>query len=408
MNTSEVRDSKSELIPLAVSYNGIASNITLHQSSIVVVPTAPRTVVAAVGKAGDALGYVLPYNSVQQVLVSRKRPCQVRVVIETSDSTEGTPPVDILFESTPDRDRFMAALAAATSDGKSAQDNNVSHGNADATTQLLHDAIPMSSGLLGSSTSELDSVAVQNEIRGAVHVFEAINALIDVATLTLRPVSEQLEMDILRQLPILAEVFLRRVRSEEDHRNFWEAVVKKFFCFTKSYLDLDFSKVSTAAASISSTMAGQVNRAGVAALPTAHNFTAEDQPYDVPDITATLKSKHHPNAHQAMFIKQTQKIPSKRPRSDDAQVELKPTPDKVCHDLAEATPPPLIAFLVPPQARAPETIKLLKQFWAASTNGQDTASQAQGLSAQLLSLAKGSVLHRCVLAALEHCGQSQL
>jgi hypothetical protein len=398
MMSAEGQDHKSTFVQIAALYNGVASNVTLHRSSAVVVPTAPRATVAAA--RGDALGDVLPYQNVQQVLVSRKRPCQVRVVIEGSDAAAAVPPVDILFESTGDRDLFMAALATASESAKGIA-------KAESITAAITSPPPaissqVSTGILGASVSELDTAAVHDEIRGAVHVFEAINALIDVTTLTLRPVTEQLEMDILRQLPILAEVFIRRVKSEEDHRSFWEAVVKKFFCFTKSYLDLDFSSAGPLVASgapSTTTMAEQVNRAGAAALPLARQFKADDQPYDLPDVDNVM-ARIRRTPHQELFLP-TPRVSAKRVRTETATDEGR----IARRESAEAVPQPVIAYQVPPSAKAPETIKLLRQFWIAAGNRLDVQGPVEGLMAQLPSLVVDSVLHRCVVAALSHSGK---
>lgn len=405
--TMSTEPDKKVLVQIAVVYNSIPSLMTIHRGSAVVIPVAPRTY--STGGAPDAAGYVLSFNAIQQVLVSRKRPCQVRVILDGGDAAP--PPVDALFESTIDRDVFMAALATSTATNTNTA---IPTGKPNEPASIKSEDVPSDVSLLGTNVSELDSASVVNEIKGAVHVFEAINGLIDVTTLKLRPVSEQLEMDILRQLPVVADIFLKRVQSEEDHRAFWEAVVKKFFCFTKSYLDLDFSTASAnttiAAQSTETTMAGQVNRAAAAALPLQVKAPKrDDHNRDEEYLGRVVSSEAGPptrTVHQAMFLPQHRSSRRvKRERHDDAADEdrLMPAVARPHRSaIAQALQAPTVAPQLPSSARTPETIKALKQFWAAIGNDQSVDAIKATLTAQLPLLAHDSVMHRCVVAALAY------
>lgn len=357
---------------MLVAFNGTPMRLVLHRTCAALVSSTST-------EPDD--GTVLSFVSIQQVLVSRKRPCQVRIVRQ---SHLDIPSCDVLFASTADRDEFISALSSSTSSEVRPVE---SAPPVPRTGTVLHHHDD-------TFVTELDSDKALSEIKGAVHVFEAINGLIDPQTLKLRPVSAQLEADILRQLPVLAEVFLKRVHSEEDHQAFWEAVVRKFFCFTKSYLDMELSadKSSLLEASSGSTlsMASRVNRAGSVALPLSSSFKAE------PDHDALAA----PNGDAANVHGELFQPLRKRRRLLHGRVE------GVAQDVslarAEELERPCIALQVPEDARNPAVLKQLKAFWAAALTAQPLEATRDALQSQLASLTEGSVSQRCVSAALRY------
>ncbi|KAH8617250.1 BSD domain [Trypanosoma vivax] len=85
--------------------------------------------------------------------------------------------------------------------------------------------------------SELEALMSEELQRGVVMALDAIDSLVDPVTFRLRPITEQLTNDIFRQIPVLAKIFERNVTDEETMQQFWEVVVRKYFCFSRTFLE---------------------------------------------------------------------------------------------------------------------------------------------------------------------------
>lgn len=116
-------------------------------------------------------------------------------------------------------------------------DNEVEDRKVHGPSALLFGAL-VEEGLL--SVSELTTF-LQSDPNAPLHgthiAFDAIEQLIDPATLSLRPLLPQLVQDVFTQLPMLAKLYEKTVLSEADERPFWDAVVKRYLLFERSMLD---------------------------------------------------------------------------------------------------------------------------------------------------------------------------
>lgn len=90
--------------------------------------------------------------------------------------------------------------------------------------------------------AELNAVLRAEGQRGVEQAFDALESLVDRETFELLPITEQMENDVLRQIPVLAAIFRDRVVDVETKRGFWEAVVRKYFCFSRTFLEEDIQR----------------------------------------------------------------------------------------------------------------------------------------------------------------------
>lgn len=187
---------------------------------------------------------------VGQLLRSRKDETTLKFTVDTHTYL-------IRFDSGGEREQFVDLLVRTKSDAAAASsptatttittstnDNHSSGssiGNKVSTTdQWVTSSIcsaAVDHGILDEE--ELRALLDSEEQRGVVHVFDALEALVDRDTLRLLPVTEQLENDILHQIPILAAIYADRVVDLDTRQSFWEAVVRKYFCFSRTFLEDD-------------------------------------------------------------------------------------------------------------------------------------------------------------------------
>ncbi|KPI84902.1 hypothetical protein ABL78_6027 [Leptomonas seymouri] len=109
-------------------------------------------------------------------------------------------------------------------------------------SSICHAAVDV--GMLDGT--ELQALMSAEGQRGVVQAFEALEGLVDRETIELLPITEQMENDVLRQIPILAAIFRDRVVDTETKRAFWEAVVRKYFCFSRTFLEEDIQRLEAA------------------------------------------------------------------------------------------------------------------------------------------------------------------
>ncbi|KAK7196162.1 hypothetical protein NESM_000551200 [Novymonas esmeraldas] len=109
-------------------------------------------------------------------------------------------------------------------------------------TAICHAAVDV--GVLDEE--ELKSIMRAAGQRGVEQAFDALETLVDPETFQLRPITEQMENDVLRQIPVLAAIFQQRVVDRETKKTFWEAVVRKYFCFSRTFLEEDIQRLEGA------------------------------------------------------------------------------------------------------------------------------------------------------------------
>lgn len=117
---------------------------------------------------------------------------------------------------------------------------------------------------------ELQAVLRAEGQRGVEQAFDALEGLVDRDTFELLPITEQMENDVLRQIPVLAAIFRERVVDKETKRTFWEAVVRKYFCFSRTFLEEDIQRLEAAQPAVTvmpSDGLSAINASSLNALP---------------------------------------------------------------------------------------------------------------------------------------------
>ncbi|KAG5465624.1 hypothetical protein CUR178_00332 [Leishmania enriettii] len=126
---------------------------------------------------------------------------------------------------------------------------------------------------------ELEAIMSAAGQRGVEQAFNALETLVDRETFQLLPITEQMENDVLRQIPVLAAIFQERVVDKETKKSFWEAVVRKYFCFSRTFLEEDIQRLEGARPTLTATppppLSGNaatsslsaINASSVSALP---------------------------------------------------------------------------------------------------------------------------------------------
>lgn len=132
-------------------------------------------------------------------------------------------------------------------------------------SSICHAAVDV--GMLDEQ--ELRAVLDAEGQRGVEQAFEALEGLVDRETFELLPITEQMENDVLRQIPVLAAVFRERVVDKETKRTFWEAVVRKYFCFSRTFLEEDIQRLEAAQPTVPVPSDGlaAINASSLSALP---------------------------------------------------------------------------------------------------------------------------------------------
>lgn len=131
------------------------------------------------------------------------------------------------FSSLEEREHFIHSIVDTTNGPQSSEEW--------VAASMYHAAVEV--GVL--SDAELQSIMKGVCQRGVVQAFDALESIVDRETLQLLPITEQMESDILRQIPVLAAVFERHVTDAATRLHFWEAVVRKYFCFCRTFLEED-------------------------------------------------------------------------------------------------------------------------------------------------------------------------
>nr|CCC95518.1 unnamed protein product [Trypanosoma congolense IL3000] len=309
-------------------------------------------------------------SEVKQLLRSRRDACTAKVVVDSRT-------LIMRFASMQDRERFIEDVQCA-----SVKDDDSERWVASAICNAAVDT-----GIL--SEGELELFMKEECPRGVATVFDAIGSLVDPVTFKLRPITEQMTNDIFRQIPVLAKIFSLHVTDEETMARFWEAVVKKYFCFSRTFLeeeirDLEGGEVSSDITLPSGggedTLQG-INRISGHALPkvTPHTPRSTDATEAGVRHTAIPLARHH--LFRGRFL------PASSARR--WQCEVQP-----CMSFAKVRHPPAVSKVMPKENTSKEVLEVLKKFWGGDRN------QRRALRAKLESLKEvcgNGVLQRACL-----------
>ena len=181
------------------------------------------------------------YDNIDQILVSKKSPVNVKISLSSGGGGEGGKTTMMLrFLSKEDSAFAVDAVSGkglATPSSLLKGDHSAGGGGTQThTSAALHH---ICESLVEDGIVDRDAInEASAKFRGVLHVFEAVNELVDANTLQLRPVTDQLLSDIFHQLPLLAHLFALRVRTENDKIQFVESIVKKYFCYKLTPLDI--------------------------------------------------------------------------------------------------------------------------------------------------------------------------
>ncbi|CAJ1993696.1 hypothetical protein conserved [Leishmania donovani] len=172
---------------------------------------------------------VVAARNVTQLLRSRKDDTAAKLVADGESYV-------LKFESLRDREGFIESIVRAQE-----AEQALSNDEWVAST-ICHAAVDV--GVLDKE--ELNAIMSAAGQRGVEQAFDALETLVDRETFQLLPITEQMENDVLRQTPVLAAIFQQRVVDKETKKSFWEAVVRKYFCFSRTFLEEDIQRLEGA------------------------------------------------------------------------------------------------------------------------------------------------------------------
>ncbi|KAH8617585.1 BSD domain [Trypanosoma vivax] len=158
------------------------------------------------------------FSEITQLLRSSRDPCSAKLVV-------GQKAFLMRFVSLEQREQFIQKVQSCASESGSTEKWVCS--------TICHAAVDV--GIL--TESELEALMSEELQRGVVMALDAIGSLVDPVTFMLCPITEQLTNDIFREIPVLAKIFERNVTDEETMQQFWEVVVRKYFCVSRTFLE---------------------------------------------------------------------------------------------------------------------------------------------------------------------------
>lgn len=152
--------------------------------------------------------------------------------------------------------------------------------------------------------AELQAVLSAEGQRGVEQAFEALEGLVDRTTFELLPITEQMENDVLRQIPVLAAIFRERVMDSETRRTFWEAVVRKYFCFARTFLEEDIQRHGAAQPAPPSPKDGlaAINASSLSALPKGAAVAMVDTDINEEDLLHLGEADEDPSSGTRVFF----------------------------------------------------------------------------------------------------------
>ncbi|EKF28446.1 hypothetical protein MOQ_007806 [Trypanosoma cruzi marinkellei] len=324
------------------------------------------------GGDGAASASVFSRSEISQLLRSRRDQGSAKVVV-------GSKSIMMRFVDPHDRERFIDELQSMESAG--------GDGGQWVASTICQTAVDL--GLLDEAA--LDALIKEEFPRGVVVAFDAIGSLFDPKTFKLCPITDQLESDIFRQLPVLAKIFERRVTDEETRQRFWEAVVRKYFCFSRTFLEEEMQELETEETVATAPPTGveekglsSINVMSGRALPKVRSSVLHELG------PAEASKAVGPQFHARLFCGHpiTSRRVGKRRRCDVHSP----------HAFKDVPQPPSVSWVMPKESTNRETLELLRRFWRSDV------SQKKALRSKLdnVNNSSGSFLQRqCILRARE-------
>ncbi|KAH9598133.1 hypothetical protein LSM04_004480 [Trypanosoma melophagium] len=327
------------------------------------------------------------YSEITQLLRSRRDQGSAKIIV-------GSKTIIMRFVNPHDRERFIDKVQRLETDSGENDQWVVS--------TICQTAVDL--GLIDDAA--LNLLMEEEFPRGVVVAFDAIGSLVDPKTFKLRPITEQLENDIFRQIPILAKIFERHVTDDETRQRFWEAVVRKYFCFSRTFLEEEIRELeadtpasiganmttSTSSINNSNTIGVGSNMEGLAGLNVLSG-RALPKATALADHRLPHKSGQRPavrRPHVRLFHGCPLTTRCVRPQLCDVSP---PAP------FLSVRPTPRVSRTLPKENTNREVLELLKRFWSGDTN------QKKALRSKVESVkaAGGGVLQRrCLQRAREY------
>ncbi|KAH8617145.1 BSD domain [Trypanosoma vivax] len=286
------------------------------------------------------------FSEITQLLRSRRDPCSAKLVV-------GQKAFLMRFVSLEQREQFIQKVQSCASESGGTEKWVAS--------TICHAAVDV--GIL--TESELEALMSEELQRGVVMALDAIGSLVDPVTFRLRPITEQLTNDIFRQIPVLAKIFERNVTDEETMQQFWEVVVRKYFCFSRTFLEDEVHALEAkeGGGTTSSPAAGpetltDINVASGQALPKVRSQTTEVcslTPSRVLDDSAPQLMPHI-----GLFRGRPLPLPY-------AAAEKPCAVQPPLAHVAVSEPPP-VSRALPKESASREVLELLKKFWSSDAN----------------------------------------
>ncbi|EPY33164.1 hypothetical protein STCU_02456 [Strigomonas culicis] len=296
-------------------------------------------------EAADAPSLQLRTEHIKQLLRSKK---DDRVAKMTTDES-----YMIVFENGESREQFIDLIVKSQSpDADEDNEKWVAATVLDSTVDA---------GIIGKE--ELDEILRDQSFRGVVQSLGALESLVDRQSLQLLPITEQMESDILRQVPILALIFTRRVTSEETRKSFWESVVRKYFCFARTFLEDDVRQIEAEhiVAPPKDSLAA-INAASTSALPRGTVAVAAPPEVDMEEVLQAIEGDAAPHRAQALFFFAGRPFV---PLTDMAC-------ERVCEPWGESSPASpeaecftgfSVASDLPSEATDRDALEVLRRYW---------------------------------------------
>lgn len=192
-------------------------------------------------------------SDISQLMRSRKDQKVAKLVASRMDYLA-------VFDSLSDRETFIEAVVTAqTPPGNDTE----SSGSADRWRLRVICGAAVDAGIL--TDDELNAIMDGECQRGVAQPIDALETLVDRNTYQLLPITEQMENDIFRQIPALAAIFQTHVVDGESKKAFWEAVVRKYFCFSRTFLEEELNATNDQSVA----PGGRANSSGIVAINAA-------------------------------------------------------------------------------------------------------------------------------------------
>ncbi|KPA81291.1 hypothetical protein ABB37_03697 [Leptomonas pyrrhocoris] len=251
---------------------------------------------------------------------------------------------------------------------------------------------------------ELQAVVSAEGQRGVEQAFEALEGLVDRDTFELLPITEQMENDVLRQIPVLAAIFRDRVVDKETKRVFWEAVVRKYFCFARTFLEEDIQRLEAAkpavAVAVPSDGLAAINASSLNALPKGAAAAMVDTDINEEDLLHIGEAEENGKTALSVFFGAYKKTHPAEREVCPISIDSYPFPDVAAHDVARR--PRFLGRHVlhqfPSETIEKSALETLRLFWRSGTR-QRSAVLAKYTSAKQ---GRSSFIQRMCLEQAQH------